>query len=522
MWQRTQELRQAEAIAAKARAGEKVDILKVAWVAKYYPELLQGAKSSPRELKEEEYKLKEHIAPTLESVRGEPRLSTIMLMEAARLRATERFLPGSFPKASRGAEFAAGLVTTGEATMEIAFPHPTPRPEHHTLTGLPRQSGPFLAGWVAGEIAQGYVLGKVLEPATSEVAKWAGKTKPGQWLAKKGKAASEALHKSRVYQKWFEATGPHYKAAGEISRGVVSLPYTEAVSMKSLEAQQAAWALTEAPRTSGVMLWKTPQEITKRTILPHLFARAGMISKGYLAELGGFQRARHYDPFPSAVKEVTVTETVSPKAALPFIPTMMPSKAAASFPSLLFLGAPLTVEPSQAKEKTKVKEMVPTPITETVLKPPTELMQPPKPERMVQPREESFYIQRLRRGLLQPELSREEQKQSLILVPKIISRTQQVTELGVPQLITPAMTQIETPIETPITTTTTVLKPPPLILEPPTTVKPPTLPSFPDGWPRAKRRRRKRAPRGYSWVFRKWPIMEWKEVLGMTVKRRKR
>jgi len=250
------------------------------------------------EMRRTEYKMYHHIAPTLISARaaGLPRLSDVLFGEARKAREFEQRYPHLPQTRGRGFEYLGGIVETGETYAEIIAPYPVPIPERPLTPAR-------VTGLVTGAVAAGAVVSWVAEPGITPAAR--------HYLTKKYLEKGPLAWKGWKEKAVMRLTGvrPH------VAPGVVSIPTSEAVGMKELAAQQLAWELTQAPKTTGLMITKVGP---KKTVFT-------------------FTRGVGYTPMSVTLARAMGVEEMGGRQALlqlekpalkttPFIPTIEPIK----------------------------------------------------------------------------------------------------------------------------------------------------------------------------------------------------
>ena len=302
--------------------------------------------TTPLELRQREYQLRQFIGPQLISLR---------------MAKVKRLSEELYARGDPFGYFASGVISAGETTMELVFPHPTGvSPEYHDIFALPGQPPEFIVGRVVGEVATAVTLGKIFEgPLTvggealrkvgSKVVPKAVKT----WVKFGSVAKTATAIKSKLpaikgsrldvwltkHSKWY------YKHTGGIAVQEVVQPagvrvfdtatgkVVERVGTGYLTSSQIAWALAGTKRTSGISISKTFVEPLKPS-MKHLFYRGGKLTVGYLSELG-FKK--------------TAIETVAEQRALTPIVTQTQVTRMGIIPTIGKLSAPTTVAKSTLK-----------------------------------------------------------------------------------------------------------------------------------------------------------------------------
>jgi len=218
-----------------------------------------------------EYKENLAISPPL------PRLSNVLFGQARQMEEFEKTPVGKtlYPHGAGvgGYEFFAGVSRVGESTVGLVFPFEEPKGEVHYPVS-------YWSGVAAGEVLTMYATGKALKPITEPAFEWLGEKVTStqryqRWAAMHRTQLTESyLEAAKAGELWhptwqekfiMKVTGfrPQFAYSevsipiGETARGLVkpeTLPYTE-----------AGWSMTEAPRTSGILLTKTATaEIAKK------------------------------------------------------------------------------------------------------------------------------------------------------------------------------------------------------------------------------------------------------------------
>lgn len=162
--------------------------------------------------------------------------------------------------------------------------------------------GEITLAWMTGKAVQRVIVKPVQVKSQSWLtSKYLAKMEKGQlaWIGWKEKIV-------------MRVTG----ARPYVARGEVALPQlTGEISFKQLQASQVAWEMTETPRMGGVWLRNLGVAPAKTKVLPHLIARAGKISVGYLRELS------YEEPLWKRGLLPYVTQTQVTRAGiLPYVP----------------------------------------------------------------------------------------------------------------------------------------------------------------------------------------------------------
>ena len=142
----------------------------------------------------------------------------------------------------------------------------------------------YALGSIFGDIVLALGLGKVAEKTVI-------------------KPVSQAWRGSRLDRYLLQHSQWYYKKTGGIAPSIVSIGRTPEIlgmeSAKRLPAISAAWEMTVAPRTVGLMVTPAAATVKTATIsksLPHLIAHGGKVAKGFLVSdqlaFEGGRRAR--------------------------------------------------------------------------------------------------------------------------------------------------------------------------------------------------------------------------------------
>jgi len=159
-----------------------------------------------------------------------------------------------------------GVIARGEAltySLGQMFGFKTPRIPSFTMEYGPE----YMVGSLIGEAFVSYGLGKALSPFTSPITeRIAGKA--SEWLTSKaierGPLESASLGERIVSG----ITG----AKPYLAPQIVSVPTPEAVSLASLQAEQAGWRIAESSRSSAVLFSEMPSEkLGASWVKEHLF-----------------------------------------------------------------------------------------------------------------------------------------------------------------------------------------------------------------------------------------------------------
>lgn len=207
----------------------------------------------------------------------------------------------SIPPSVVGASIKAGVsqVTKGKADV----------------SEFEEMSFGYAAGSVYGEILLGLGIGKVASK-TFQVAKQAVpsaiKFKTGGWLLK--------------HSSWYKG-----KVAKKLAPQIIGTEHygsKTAFSLGKAKASEVAWSLALTPKSSMVGISKVPEIAVKGRVLPHLFARGGQVSVGFLKELS-FQKPTLGGLFS---EEKIITQLVKKPALrkLPYIPSLLKTGKAVS------------------------------------------------------------------------------------------------------------------------------------------------------------------------------------------------
>ena len=215
------------------------------------------------------------IAETLAGIQVKPVINIPRLFGVPRT-PQEALTPPSMRKETvRPLAGIAGVIAPFESTVYLVrlLGVETPRPPPTLISLAPSKAveyGPeYAAGTVMGDIllSIGFekVAGKIWQ-YTPKIIK-APITKVAETVAKPFRPITEPImSKLEKIVLW-----PHEK----IAPGIVSIPTPERVGLKGMEAQLAAWELTEVPKTSGYLISKMPAEpLAKAWAMEHLFKTA--------------------------------------------------------------------------------------------------------------------------------------------------------------------------------------------------------------------------------------------------------
>jgi len=206
----------------------------------------------------------------------------------------------------------------------------------------------YAVGTIFGDIFVSYATGKavskVAKPLTTRVT-----AKTQSWLTEKYIEKGPLAWKGWKEKAVMKVTG----ARPYLARGEVVLPsLIEPVSLSQLQASQLSWELTQAPGVGGVWLRNIGLAPTKTKVLPHLIARGGAISIGYLRELG-FEEPM----WKRGLLPYVTQQQVTRMGITPHIPKMIGVTGKKGISQFLF-GMGLTTI-VKARPPTKVRQLTP-------------------------------------------------------------------------------------------------------------------------------------------------------------------
>jgi len=245
----------------------------------------------------------------------------------------------------------AGIVASGESLVYgvaglagVETPRPPPtlvsaliskgvgavtgKPSTELETMYEQYGKEYVGGTLVGDVILAIGLGiaaeKVVSPVISAVkGAWKG-SRPDIWLAK---------HSSWYYSK---TGGLAQQVIG--SKGVI-----EPFSLQAAKAGEMAWLLETTPKTSALTVTAAEYAVHKAKVLPHLISRGGLISIGYLRELG-FEKPKIMGGLPARQVSLETVLKTAPKT-VPYVPSVFgaaPFIVSASTLSLL-LGTAATI-----------------------------------------------------------------------------------------------------------------------------------------------------------------------------------
>jgi len=307
------------------------------------------------------------------------------------------------PLAGYGTMRLLGGIAESTELIELVFPGPAPPP--------PRKWDFWrIAGLGIGGLLIGKGVSWVFDPAVGPAASWFKWTRPGKWLSKTTNKLKWWIRESRVYKKWYEWTGPHYKPFPQVATGeVVLTQLDDPLTFAALKARETAWLVHQSPRMGGVWVSKYIPEMGKKASpLKHLIFRGGKVTVGYLQTLG----------FEKKLLPLTTQAQVTRMGIHPFIPSstasLFPRSTATIITPILSLGLTATPKP-QAKEESV-------------------LPQPPKPSEISIPQPEKPKRKKTQKEMMFPTLDLE-------FLPSIKKKEKQKPIVPLPSLTKPVQIQ---------------------------------------------------------------------------------
>lgn len=217
--------------------------------------------------------------------------------------------------------FESSLGVSTPAVVSATFGAMLGQPEE--MKRLSELGSGYAFGTLAGELLVGkYVYGKTL---TQGVA-WAKGTRIAQTIkfTRVAKTVTTLKNKfptikgSRVDVWLAQHSRWYYGKTSGIAVGEVSIPPSGRVSLGTLRASQVSAFMLDAPRTSGIWIGKSWFEPTKKS-LKHLFFRKGVLSTGYLSELGFRKSAIEIVAEQRSVLPIVTQTQVTRMGIIPYV-----------------------------------------------------------------------------------------------------------------------------------------------------------------------------------------------------------